>query len=209
MSDFQKKLSLLAVVILGLIIILVIALWWQKQSLNKIKPEPQPTYQSQPKPNKPIVNVNETQPLTPNQEKVKFIIPESDLDEFNLPGEIINEKYLKDKFVSPAYNRSGKIKHIVYNKNQFVFTDDSLGKEKTYTVIIDNNTKISIDIIEYIFIDEQAEDPLEVKRYNRKADFNELQAGDSLRIRSRDIIKDNSFVADEITAKRILTIYKN
>ncbi len=209
MSDLQKKLLLLIVAMGGLVAILAIGIWWQKKSLNNIKPDTQTTYQQdQTKTKEPVVNVNETKPLTPSQEKVKSIIPESDLDEFNLSDKIIDKDFLYNKYLSPAFNRSGTIKTISPADSSFIFVDDSLGKEKEYKVIVDNNTKIYIKYIEYIYPDAEAEEPIGENIKNREAQLSELQPGDTINIRSREIINSGKFLAEEIRVKRNLVIYQ-
>ncbi len=214
MSKFQKRLIIIAIIILLLIIALAIFIWWQKKTwqkeLENIKViEEQTVEVKKDKLSSKDSNIREATSTNLGRDIIEEIVPGSDLVEFNLPGEIINKSYLSDRFISPAYNRSGLIKQVIYPQSQFIFVDDSLGKEKEYTVIVDNDTKISIDIVEDIFANEQAEYPLETKRYSREGSFNELQAGDSIRVRSREVIKSNSFTADEIVVGRKIITFQN
>ncbi len=213
MSKFQKRLVIITIVVLLLIIALAIVIWRQKKvwqsELENITTVEEHTAEVKDEQNAREDNIKEATTTNIGRDIIEEVLPGSDLVEFNLPGEILNKDHLTDKFISPAYNRSGIIKQVIYPQNKFIFVDDSLGKEKIYSVKVDQNTKISLDILEDIFIDKQAEDPLETKRYIREGDFDELQVNDNIRVRARDVIKDNSFTADEIVVKRTIITYQN
>ncbi len=214
MSKTQKRLIAVALIILLLIIALMFVIWWQKKKWQEelervdINKERVINRDGEDEANKREI-IKEATPTDMKRGIIEELVPGSDLAEFDLPGEIINKNYLSDKFVSPAYNRSGLIKRVIYPQHRFIFVDDSLGKEKEYTVIVNDNTKISIDIVEDVFANEQAEYPLETKRYSREGSFDELQAGDSIRVRSSEIIRGGSFVAEEIVVGRKIVTFKN
>ncbi len=207
MTSPQKTIITITSIMLGLIIILAVFIAWQKNKLV-IRPftnlQPEQTEETK----EPETITQETKiELTAKQQIVKDIAPESDLSEFDIPDVYLDKDIIINKAISPAFNRTGKILKLIPAKNQFLFLNNSLDKDKEYTVQVDNDTVVSIYTIEDIYQNENSYEPIEFKNYSTTGNFQNLAENDSIDIRAREMINQNYFIAENIRVTRNITTF--
>jgi len=208
MTSSQKTITTVIAILLGLIIILAVFIAWQKNKLKTISftKSFQPEQVEEIKETETITQEKKVE-LTPNQQIVKDLAPESDLSEFNVSDVYLTEKIIANKSISPAFNRAGSILELLPSTNQFVFLNDSLDKEKEYLVTVNDNTNILINTIEDIYQNEEAEDPVQTKNQSFNGDFSDLRVSDNVNIRAVEMIGGAGFVAENIRVKRVIYTY--
>lgn len=203
----KKTIITITTIMVAIIIILAVFIAWQKNKLNTIPfTNFQPEQVIEKKDTETRTQETEVK-LTAKQQIAKEIAPESDLFEFEIPDVYLNENTIANKTISPAFNRTGKILKLMPEKNQFIFLNNSLDKDKEYTVYVDNNTVVEIYTIEDIYQNENSYDVLEFKNYTVVGAFKDLYENDSIDIRAREMINQNYFIAEKIRITRSITTF--
>ncbi len=189
----NKTLTILSIIILVLIISLGSFIYWQKSTFPKLE---RTLSDKNNQPEQQTLTKNTKITLTEKQIIINEIMPQSDLDELNVP-----DAYVQDgQLAGLAVMRAGKITEINNEKQSFVFLNEFMG-EKEYTVFVDKNTKIEIDVFETTFKDSTSEKPIKENRYTKNGTFTDLKIGQNINIIANDIISNDKFTAKEITFK--------
>lgn len=190
----QKKIFVATALLLILFIIILLLIWYKNDLLkNKAIEKPSDTSTT-------VIEINTEVEKTEKQKIIEQIAPNTDLTEFDVPDNMLNEFIMENPVISPIYNRTGRILDIDLKNSTILFLDRTFEKiEKTYKVLVTKETEIQINTIY------ENNDKNQPKNTTKIGTLSDLQIDDNVSIKAEQKINSDTFSALIIKTNRFIS----
>lgn len=192
--NYQSRITKGIFILLGLIVLLIILFAWQRERILNM-----PFFSDQ----SPAATVTtQTQDTdaqkTEKQQRIEKVAPNTDLAEFDIPDDLIDEEHI----VALTIDRTGEIAGLLPEEDAFELTAEVIGQAKTYTVFVTPTTTISIDFHEEVYRTPDDDIPQSVNNENLDGTFADLTVGDIVYTVASAPVNGDSFTAELISFKK-------
>lgn len=193
LDNQQKKIIYITIGLIVILLLLIIFLSWQKNNLLKTSTN-EVGQNTIPK----NLEFDTITKKNAKQEIIEKIAPNTDLGEFDIPDRYLNEQDI----VSYTLNRNGTVLAIDLENKQLTLLSDTFEKEKEYNIIIEPNTKITVEINEEIHQDTSLTVEPTYSTIVKAGTISDIKINDYAYVEATSGIGGNEFTANKIYIKR-------